>query len=369
VPPKIYGLKLYRRILMPKIKLKSIACQDINFLDIVYSIMDLRICEDVDELFIENDCIPVIQSHDLYTDTILEKLKIYLQNNINLRCIVLDLKEGTNTTNFHFLGLDRYFNNNQISIISSGNFSNDKSFANIDSYLYCTGDIYNTTVAVNHFDDIFIPRIKPYKFLFLNKNERPHRRRLIDLLNEKKLLDNALWSDLTNDIRLPQTYDDCFNGRVTSYDINNTHFDIGHWPDGRLFPQLYIDTYFSIITETNFEFPYSFCTEKIYKPILMGHPFIAVTSYKFYQHLKDRGYKTFDGLIDESFDLIENNDDRLLAIVNSIEQLCLTNLDDFLIKAKPICEHNRLNFFREYGMVTLNNYNTLAKFFKTLCQN
>lgn len=351
---------------MPKIKLKSTRIQDINFFDVVYSLIDLKICDNIDELFTVDEYIPVFPGP--IAITVQAKLKIYLHSDVNLRCIILVPLEGTNTVENFLINykLINYFNNNQLSIISSGDFSTDKSFANIDYFLPLVNDNYNIKIAINQFENIFVPEIKPYKFLYLNKLPRVHRQRLIKLLDKKNLLDNALWSDLSNKKQLPLTYDDYFNGMISSITINNTTHDIS-WPDGKLFPQLYIDTYFSVITETNFELPYNYCTEKIYKPILMGHPFIAVANYKFYQHLNDRGYKTFNGLIDESFDLIENNDDRLLAIANSIEQLCLTNLDDFLIKAKPICEHNRLNFFREYGEHSKNNYNTLSKFFEKLC--
>jgi hypothetical protein len=351
---------------MPKIKLKSIDIQDIKFFDLVYSIIDLRICKDVDELFIVDEYIPVVNQYMLIsTPATLEKLKIYLQSNTDLRCIVLYLLEGIVIRQLTDLGLIEYFDNNQLSMISSANYHSDRSFANIDYFLSLVNNTYNNTQSLNHFDKIFVPRNKPYKFLFLNKRSKYHRQELIKLLNEKNLLEDALWTDLSSNIKLPPNQDDYYNGVLSTISIANTSHDIS-WPDRVLFPNLYIDTYFSVITETNFRVPYSYCTEKIYKCLLMGHPFVVVTNYKFYQHLKDRGYKTFDGLIDESFDLIEENAERLLAIANAIEKLCLSDLDDFLIKAKPICEHNRLNFLRECGMHSLNNYNTLSNFFKTL---
>jgi hypothetical protein len=47
----------------------------------------------------------------------------------------------------------------------------------------------------------------------------------------------------------------------------------------------YIDTYFSVVTETIFDYPYTFRTEKIWKPMIMGHPFVAAANRGYYRDL------------------------------------------------------------------------------------
>ena len=352
---------------MPKIKLHTIQMQDASYLDLIY--------DQVDIIYHDN----IINIFD-YTSVLLNRhhcqlnLKLcidYLTKSVKNRIIFLDAFEGTNTT-IDFLTennlLEYFTKTNQISIISSGDFGNNTTFANIDTCLDLTAHLYNITISLNHFENIYIKKNKSYNYLCLNGRARPHRQALIAKLQERNLLDNALWSDLSANIKISSLVDDFYNGKISSISINATKHNMS-CPPLIINPALYTETYFTVVTETNFEIPYTFCTEKIYKPILMGHPFIAVSNYKFYQHLKDRGYKTFDALIDESFDNIENNEDRLTSIVNSIDKLCQQDLDDFLAKAKPICEHNRLNYFRELGCYPLTKYNKLTTFFKEYAEN
>ena len=347
---------------MPKIKLHTIRMQDVLYLNLIYDQIDIIYHDDINNIFD-------------YTSVILNRhhcklnLKLcidYLTKSVNNRIILLDLLEGTNTT-IDFLTknnlLEYFTKTNQILIISSGDFSNNTMFVNIDSFLDLTANLYNRTISLNQFENIYIKKNKSYNYLCLNKKPRLHRKALIAKLQQRNLLDSALWSDLSANIKIPSLVDDFFNDGLSNISINATEHCM-EWVDGIINPALYTETYFTVVTETNFEIPHNYCTEKIYKPILMGHPFIAVSNYKFYQHLKDRGYETFESLIDESFDNIENNEDRLTSIVNSIDKLCQQNLNDFLSKAKPICDRNRLNYFREVGCQPLARYNKLTKFFK-----
>ena len=113
------------------------------------------------------------------------------------------------------------------------------------------------------------------------------------------------------------------------------------WGDVYIRAEPYIDTYFSLVSETVFEYPYSLRSEKIYKPIAMGHPFIAVANRGFYRDLQNAGFQTYHSLIDESFDQIDNNQDRLDRIAQIVEDLCLSNLDEFLVAAQSISMYNQ----------------------------
>jgi hypothetical protein len=96
---------------------------------------------------------------------------------------------------------------------------------------------------------------------------------------------------------------------------------------------LFNDSLFSLVTETFF-FPSVhdvvnkiiddngiFFSEKIFKPIQMCHPFIIVSRPKSLEYLKKIGYQTFHPLIDESYDQIEDDGERLLAIVREVKRL------------------------------------------------
>ncbi len=113
------------------------------------------------------------------------------------------------------------------------------------------------------------------------------------------------------------------------------------WGEIYLQPEPYIDTYFSLVTETVFDYPYSFRTEKIWKPIAMGHPWIAVANHGYYRDLRNLGFRTFDTIIDESFDQISNDQCRLDRIVALVEDLCQQDLASFIKECYNVCKYNQ----------------------------
>jgi hypothetical protein len=73
----------------------------------------------------------------------------------------------------------------------------------------------------------------------------------------------------------------------------------------------------------------------------MGHPWIAVANCGYYRDLRDLGFKTFDSVIDESFDLIENGQDRLKRIIQTVEDLCQQDLHSFQQACHNISKYNQ----------------------------
>ena len=108
---------------------------------------------------------------------------------------------------------------------------------------------------------------------------------------------------------------------------------------------LYTDTYFSVVSETNFydSDPARHTTEKTFKPIAQQHPFILISRPKALEFLRKLGYKSFSPFIDESYDNEIDNNKRLLMIAKEAERLAnLTpiELTEFLTGVRNICKHN-----------------------------
>ena len=64
------------------------------------------------------------------------------------------------------------------------------------------------------------------------------------------------------------------------------------------------------------------------------------------------GFKTFNGIIDESFD-DENDLNKRIELINiEIEKLCSSDLPDFLKKTKNICLYNQQHYInnRQYHL-------------------
>jgi uncharacterized protein YneF (UPF0154 family) len=108
----------------------------------------------------------------------------------------------------------------------------------------------------------------------------------------------------------------------------------------------YENTYFSIVSETNFFKVFAegvFVSEKIFRPILKKHPFILVSRPHTLSIMRSIGYKTFDSIINEDYDKEEDDCKRMLMIVDEIDRLCHLNDDElrvFLNEAKKITEYN-----------------------------
>lgn len=77
-----------------------------------------------------------------------------------------------------------------------------------------------------------------------------------------------------------------------------------------------------LVSETVFYYDKRHLTEKIFKPIVSKRPFILVGATNNLAYLKEYGFQTFDKWIDESYDTITDNDDRIDAIVEQLSVLC-----------------------------------------------
>jgi hypothetical protein len=105
----------------------------------------------------------------------------------------------------------------------------------------------------------------------------------------------------------------------------------------------YQETYFSVISETTFYENVPFLSEKIFKCIAMGHPFVLIGSPNTLQYLKELGYRTYHPYINEDYDKIEDHGDRAIAIVNEIERLCNLKGSEFRnwhAKVREIAQYN-----------------------------
>jgi len=112
------------------------------------------------------------------------------------------------------------------------------------------------------------------------------------------------------------------------------------WGDAEINPVAYIDTYFSVVTETVYDYPYTFRTEKIWKPMIMRHPFVVAANPGYYRDLRDAGFHTFSHLIDERFDLIDDPKSRADRMVDVVADICYNGAASFLEAAEDICKYN-----------------------------
>jgi len=130
---------------------------------------------------------------------------------------------------------------------------------------------------------------------------------------------------------------------------------------GQIIPvDIYNQTRYSIVAETQIENEFSFFTEKVAKPMLARRLFVVVSGQYYLRNLRKLGFCTFSDLIDESYDEIESWEERTQAACAEAQRL--TTLDDGLVQSAivDIVEHNyqhlmntqwQENLFRDVGQI------------------
>jgi hypothetical protein len=243
------------------------------------------------------------------------------------------------------LGIVELVQQNRILIIVGGHLQSDIPYLYYENFLPKILDYQENIKAIQDYHNSW-SSVRPYKFLCLNGRGRRHRQQLLTGLSD--LLDQALWTNLDSAIGpvklLDAKYEFDFYKQNTRLDstgfVKHSLFN-NEWGEIYLNASAYLDSYFSLVTETVFEYPYTFRTEKIWKPIAVGHPFIAVANTGYYRDLHDLGFKTFGHVIDESFDKIENNQERLARIITTVKDLCQQDLSAFIIATQEVCKYNQ----------------------------
>jgi hypothetical protein len=123
----------------------------------------------------------------------------------------------------------------------------------------------------------------------------------------------------------------------------------------RIIPiDIFNQTAYSIVAETNTDSTLSFYTEKTAKPMIARRLFVAFTGYRFLENLRGSGFKTFDGIIDEGYDQIVDDDARYHAAMEQVKFLCNTDQVQVYNKAKDILEHN-------YNLLTTTDWDKRAR--------
>jgi hypothetical protein len=112
----------------------------------------------------------------------------------------------------------------------------------------------------------------------------------------------------------------------------------------------YATTAIEVVLETLFDDQRQHLTEKALRPIACGRPFILAATPGSLQYLKQYGFETFDGLIDETYDTIADPRQRLAAIVQEIKRITCLDSDQkrlLWVELYKISERNKQLFFSD----------------------
>ena len=195
---------------------------------------------------------------------------------------------------------------------------------------------------------------KPLRFDALLGRKKPHRDLAYNFLTENNMLgqgvvtyindhrvnfdsndsDKWVWqSEGINDFEVRSKTIDFTVDRVDYYGYNMSL--------SQIIPiDIYNRTHYSLVCETNFNNEFVFLTEKTVKPILARRLFITLGNQYHLAALRRLGFKTFNGIIDESYDTVEDTVERHTAAMVQLKLLCARDPAEVIDLIKDIVDYN-----------------------------
>lgn len=110
----------------------------------------------------------------------------------------------------------------------------------------------------------------------------------------------------------------------------------------------YESTDIEVVLETLFDDQRLHLTEKTLRPIALGQPFILAGPAGSLDYLRSYGFKTFDQVWSEGYDLITDPAERLMAITNLMHEISNWTpafKEQKIAQAQAIADYNRQYFF------------------------
>ena len=192
-------------------------------------------------------------------------------------------------------------------------------------------------------------------FTCLNKRLRNQRIWFFKYMHDAGILDSGLVSmnsfDCYHRMFEGEEMDEEECGKLNQdlpilvYGLKNDELDDNYYIN-RFNNQQSLDTYFTVVSEAHCgdSDQTMFLSEKTFKVIACRHPFIIMGNKDSMKKLREIGYKTFEGFIDESYDSLPTHE-RMKAIIESIKKI--DSIEDKISWFKgmeEIIEHNYTTF-------------------------
>ena len=207
-------------------------------------------------------------------------------------------------------------------------------------------------------------------FTVLNRLHKSWRALAMADLKSLDLLDNSYWSycepGVFDDAECPIKIDAIAGLRTATeeflrsapYISDELDFDQRN-DHSTLVPKYHVNSYCNIVMETHFDADQSggaFLTEKTFKPIKHGQMFFVAGPAGSLQVLRDLGYRVFDSVLNNSYDLETDHTQRWMALTRSI-YFAQSELPDLFDQCRDDIEHNQQLF----QAVKTERLNTLIK--------
>ena len=210
----------------------------------------------------------------------------------------------------------------------------------------------------------------PKIFLIYNRawgGTREYRLKFADLLIQHNLVDQCrTWANsydvegglhylqhtFDNDQWRPHRQLENYFEPSSASSTNSADFDLSDYEASQI----------EVVLETLFDDDRVHLTEKTLRPIALGQPFILAGTVGSLAYLQRYGFKTFDSVWSESYDQINDAQDRLNLVINVMKQIAMWSPQQrnrAMILAQEIADYNKKRFFSpEFEQQILNELNS-----------
>jgi hypothetical protein len=288
-----------------------------------------------------------------------------------IRILILSIVEGDNFTSDTFDGFEHLHNTVRLLglprysvLIVSGNLNASQQYTewckqqSKEEYIeFQEGIEWDGKTSNNSILSNSSVTIKDHCLPFnsLNRAHRNHRTEHLYFLAENKLTGlvsgGAWFATHTIDPPIYQTvgYNHYTSVLTANYpktvDVEDL---INQVPNSVNNFEIYENSQLTVVTESHFDQPSGlFITEKTFRPLLVGHPFMILGQKGTLEKLRSWGFQTdFDG-IDQSYDLIEDDRERFLQFHQALRNWCVQDSEirrTAIYKWDNIIQHNFQNY-------------------------
>lgn len=243
----------------------------------------------------------------------------------------------------------RRYQNPKIKFFLCGSIENLNSSLWMDWFIGST--YFYRTNDVKVLDKLNPYQTKPKTFDILLGQYREHRTLIYNFINDNNLNDQVVMTYINYQEKI--TADENSSSwiwedeglELIDTDLKWTVSQVKYYGQrmslSQVVPiQVYNQTAFSMVAETNFAEDFVFHTEKIVKPILARRLFLVFGGRHYLKNLRSLGFKTFNSIVDESYDNEPDYQIRGKMICDQISYLLQQDQQTVLDKIQPIIEHN-----------------------------
>lgn len=203
-------------------------------------------------------------------------------------------------------------------------------------------------------------RSRPYEFTALTRIHKWWRASVMSDLYHHQALNRSMWSYNTclteddqpsdNPIRLGAQHS--WSDRMHQFLAGGPYIcdgadAVSHNDHRNINTDLYTQSYCHLVIETLFDVDQSggtFLTEKTFKCLKFGQPFVIIGPVGSLATLRRAGYRVFDHAINNSYDQIEDNTDRWLAARQTILDIKSQDMHQWYLHCLEDVRHNQWLF-------------------------